>query len=102
MSSSMDPLGSTTSIKPILTGVPQGSFLEPLLFLICINDLNKWLKYYSVYHFGDNTNMLQSDGSLNNLSKCMNVNLKNLSQWLKANKFFLNVRETELITFHLS
>lgn len=102
MSSSMDPLGSTTSIKPILTGVPQGSFLEPLLFLICINDLTKWLKYYSVYHFGDNTNMLQSDGSLNNLSKCMNVNLKNLSQWLKANKFFLNVTETELITFHLS
>ena len=97
MSGSMDLLGSTPSIKPILTGVPQGSFLELLLFLICINDLNKWLKYYSVYHFADNTNMLQSDGSFNNLSKCMNVNLKNLSQWLRANKFLLDLRAKALV-----
>ena len=39
--------------------------------------------------------MLQSDSSFNNLSKWMNVDLKSLSQWLKANKLSLNVTKTE-------
>ena len=71
--------GPTSSIKPVSIGVPQESVLQPLLFLIYINDLNKFVKYCSVYHFVDD-NMLHSDISLNKLSKCMDVDLKNLSQ----------------------
>ena len=78
--------GSTSLIKPVSIGVPQESVLQPLLFLIYINDLNKFVKYSSVYHFADD-NMLHSDISLNKLSKCMDVDLKNLSQWLKANSW---------------
>ena len=94
--------GSNSSIKPILTGVPQGSVLGPLLFLIYINDLCKCVKYSETYHFADDTNMLLSHSSLETLAKRMNSDLKNLSQWLKANKLSLNVTKTELIIFHSS
>ena len=82
--------------------MPQGSVLGPLLFLIYINDLCKCVKYSETYHFADDTNMLLSHSSLETLAKRMNSDLKNLSQWLKANKLSLNVTKTELIIFHSS
>ena len=94
--------GSDSSFKPVSTSVPQGSVLGPLLFLVYINDLHKCVKYSKVYHFADDTNMLQSDDSLKNVAKQMNFDLKNLSQWLKANKLSLNFTKTELIIFHSS
>ena len=51
--------GSNSSIKTILTGVPQGSDLASWLFLIYVNDLYKRVKYSETYHFADDTNMLQ-------------------------------------------
>ena len=92
--------GSDSSFKPVSTGVPQGSVLGPLLFLVYINDLHKCVKYSKVYHFADDTNKLKPDNSLKNVAKRVNFDLKNLSQWLKANKLSLNFTKTELIIFH--
>ena len=80
--------------------MPQGSVLGPLLFLIYINDLCKCVKYSETYHFADDTNMLLSHSSLETLAKRMNFDLKDLSQYLKANKLSLDVTKTELIIFH--
>ena len=88
-----------STIQTILTGVPQSSVLGPLLFLIYINDLHNCIKYSRTYHFADDTNMLYSDKSLYTLANKVNRDLKNLSQWLKANKLSLNVKKTELIIF---
>ena len=52
------------------------------------------------YHSADDTNILLSNESLESLAKKMNQDLKNLLQWLKANKLSLNVKKTELIIFH--
>ena len=86
--------GHISSTQVIQTGVPQGSVLGPLLFLLYVNDLNKSIKNSRAYHFADDTNILLSNKSLELLAKEMNQDLKNLSQWLKANKLSLNVKKT--------
>ena len=55
---------SDSSLKPVLGDVPRGSVLGPLFFLAYINDLQKCVKYSTVFHFVDDTNMLRSESSL--------------------------------------
>ena len=84
---------------PMKYGVPQGSVLGPLLFLIYINDLNQALTHSIIHHFADDTNILVSCSSIKALQKKINIDLKLLCKWLKANKISLNTGKTELIIF---
>ena len=56
----------------IIHGVAQGSVLEPLLFLIYINNLHKAMVHCSVHHFEDDTNLLIIDKSLKKINKYIN------------------------------
>ena len=80
--------------------INQGSVLGPLLFLIYINDLHKAIKYSLVYHFADDTNLLNLNSSPKRVQKQVNLDLKSLHNWLPANKISLNCTKTELIFFH--
>ena len=68
-----------STIQTILTEVPQGSALGPLLFLIYINDLHNCIKYSRTYHFADDTNILCSDKSLYTLANKVSHDFKNVS-----------------------
>ena len=92
-------LGFESNTKPAIHGVPQGSVLGPLLFLIYINDLHTVIKS-KVYHFADDTNLLKINCSPRKLQKHLNDDLKILYNWLLANKISLNCDKTEIIFFH--
>ena len=68
--------GSKSEEKPIKYGVPQGSVLGPLLFILFINDLQKAVEFSSVDHFADGTNLLLIDKSLKKINKHINRDLK--------------------------
>ena len=88
-------LGFDSNTKPVSHGVPQGSVLGPLLFLLYINDLHTVLSS-KVFHFADDTNLLNISNSAKKLQKSLNSDIKILYQWLLANKISLNCDKTEI------
>ena len=91
--------GINSDHKLVKHGVPQGSVLGPLLFLIYINDLHQSIKYSITRHFADDTNLLIKNSSLKQLQKYLNYDLRILVSWLKANKISLNASKTEILVF---
>ena len=69
-----------SQLKDILYGVPQGSVLGPLLFLVYINDLNRAITYSYIRHFADDTNVLYRDKSFRKINQRINFDLKLFSK----------------------
>ena len=89
--------GSLSSEKMIRCGVPQGSILGPLFFLLYINDLPQCLSKTKPRLFADDTNLTASGDSITRLEAAVNSDLENLRKWLIANKLSLNVAKTEFM-----
>ena len=89
-----------TSFEKITCGVPQGSILGPLLFLIYVNDLNQVSNILDPIMFADDTNFFYSHHQIKTLFETVNCELKNISQWFRANKLSLNIKKTKDTLFH--
>ena len=92
--------GFDSETKSINCGVPQGSSLGPLLFLIYINDFRNSLIKSECGHFADDTFIMYSSKKLKTIETVMNHELKLASKWLKLNKLSLNKDKTKLVIFH--
>ena len=80
-------------------GVPQGSILGPLLFLLYINDLPNCLSKSTPILFADDTTVVKTGTNILDLYRDMNNELLNLETWCKTNKLSLNAKKTKFILF---
>ena len=91
--------GTSSRNEVISCGVPQGSILGPLFFIIYINDMHNAVKSSMIHHFADDTNLLFSSEDPKEMAKILNKDLSLLFDWLCANRLSINVSKTEFIVF---
>lgn len=91
---------SKSSACKIETGVPQGSILGPLLFLLYINDCTKASNILNLILFADDTNAFYSHNNITRLVEIVNAELSKLLNWFYANKLSLNIDKTCFILFN--
>ena len=83
----------------ITSGVPQGSILGPLLFIVYINDLPRCVKHCSVNMYADDTVLYLAGPTVKNLNFHINQDLQCLSEWLEDSNLVLNVSKTKCVLF---
>ena len=89
-----------TTFENITCGVPQGSILGPLLFLLYINDLPKVSNILYPIMFADDTNLFYSHHNIEELFTTVNKELQKLGDWFTSNKLSLNIKKTKYTFFH--
>ena len=100
--------GISSSIRVIETGVPQGSILGPLLFIIYMNDIHTVSDNLNFILYADDTTLSSPmcsfssgcDGDVERVSILINLELNKIADWLAVNKLSLNVQKTKLMIFH--
>ena len=87
--------------KNISFGVPQGSVLGPLFFIIYINDIQECSDKLQFFLFADDTNILYADSNVKSLEETVNQELCKLymCDWLTAYKLILNIQKTNFVIF---
>ena len=90
---------SKSLLYDISCGVPQGSILGPILFIIYINDLNSVSQQLRNIMFADDTNLFLTGNSIETIESLMNRELCNLIGWFQANLLSLNISKTNYIGF---
>ena len=91
--------GVKSKTMSIECGVPQGSILGPLLFLVYINDLATISNNMEMIMFADDSNFFATGKNIEDLSKKINSEINNITDWLQANRLSLNIKKTNFMIF---
>ena len=90
---------TSSDMKLITCGVPQGSILGPLMFLLYINDISSVSSILFSILFADDTTLFYSSKNLQELSDVINNELSKMMEWLNANRLSLNIDKTNFMIF---
>jgi hypothetical protein len=94
-------IGSINSEEqPISCGVPQGSVLWPLLFLLYLNDFKNSSDLLEFHCFADDCNLFFAHRRISELENLINIHLGYIYRWLSSNKLTLNIDKTNFVIFH--
>ena len=89
--------GSLSQSCLLSCGVPQGTILGPLLFLLYVNDLPNCLSNCEPRMYADDTHLTYAGDNADNIQLHLNQDLENVHNWLRANKLTLNMTKTEFM-----
>ena len=84
----------------IETGIPQGSVLGSFLFSVYINDLPLCTDMFNIIMYADDTTLFCDINSIPDAEQSLNAELSKITDWLAANKLFLNANKTKFMVFH--
>ena len=90
---------SNSELKNIKCGVPQGSILGPVLFILYINDMCEVSKLLNIILFADDTSIFYSTRNIVDITCTVNNELEKLDIWFRVNKLSLNMNKTNFIMF---
>ena len=88
-----------STAKPVHIGVPQGSVLGPLLFIIYVNDMPLCIRHCNISLYADDTVIYHSCSDVSELEDKLNSDLTSLSRWLNVNLLTLNVTKCKSVVF---
>jgi retron-type reverse transcriptase len=93
---------SRSSEQTIVCGIPQGSILGPLLFILYINDISNASTLTESLTFADDTSVFYSHSDPNYLESVMNEELQMFDVWMKCNKLSVNIKKPNYVIFKSS
>ena len=85
---------------PISCGIPQGSILGPLLYILYVNDFCYCSNAFKFILFADDTTLLITHENIAQLSHLISVELEKVSKWFDHNKLVVNVEKSNYMYFH--
>ena len=90
--------GSKSEPVPVISGVPQGSVLGPLMFLILLGDIDENIRYSHVASFADDTRIFSGIGSNEDVNK-LQADLENIYEWARSNNATFNSEKFECMRY---